>query len=86
MVQKFLVQKFMDKKFNGCLQNTLAACFAFAVNLDVYGTTSFSWMCMMFLTIGLTTTSWRRRMFLEFVRSLYAFTSMEMDNSLSVNG
>ena len=31
MVQKFLVQKFMDKKFNGCLQNTLAACFAFAV-------------------------------------------------------
>ena len=92
---------------------------------DVYGATSFSWMCMMFLTIGLTrfsttnwnrfsatlrlhffleagcrftTTSWRRRMFLEFVRSLRCFwnvcgefntcefTPMEMDNSLSVNG
>ena len=53
----------------------------------------FSGSCMSF-----TTTSWRRRMFLEFVRSLRCFwnvcgefntcefTPMEMDNSLSVNG
>jgi len=30
MVQTFLVPTFMDKNFNGCLRNTLAACFAFA--------------------------------------------------------
>ena len=28
MVQRFLVPKFMDKNFNGCFRNTLAACFA----------------------------------------------------------
>ena len=27
---KVLVPKFMDKNSNGCLRNTLAACFAFA--------------------------------------------------------
>ena len=30
MVQRFLVPTFMDKNFNRCFRNSLAACFAFA--------------------------------------------------------
>ena len=58
MVQRFLVLKFMDKNFNGCFRNTLAACFAlcfaFASEFGMLVVQLFSWMCMMFLTIGLT--------------------------------
>ena len=36
MVQRFLVPKFMDKNFNGCLRNTLAACFAFASEFGTF--------------------------------------------------
>ena len=126
MVQRFLVPTFMDKNFNGCLQNTLAACCAFAsefgtlmVQLRCPGcawcfwqlvwlvfqqqpeTNLFSQTAFAFFleaACRFTTTSWTRRMFLEFVRSLRCFwgvwgefnacefTPMEMDNSLNVDG
>ena len=36
MVQRFLVPTFVDKNFNGCLRNTLAACFAFASEFETF--------------------------------------------------
>ena len=48
MVQRFLVPKFMDKNFNGCFRNTLAACFAlcfaFASEFGMLVVQLFSWM------------------------------------------
>ena len=41
MVQRFLEPTFMDKNFNGCLRNTLAACFAFASEFGRFGATLF---------------------------------------------
>jgi len=41
MVQRFLVPTFMDKNFNGCLRNTLAACFAFASEFGRFGASLF---------------------------------------------
>ena len=90
MVQRFLVPTFMDKNFNGCLRNTLAACFAFASEFGRFGASLFFldvhvvcqqqqtnlFFCQTAFAFFLeaacrfTTTSWRRRMFLEFVRSL----------------
>ena len=35
MVQRFLVPTFVDKNFNGCLRNTLAACYFFLRVADV---------------------------------------------------
>ena len=44
---KNLVMMFMDKKVNRCFRNSLAACNALQVNLDVLVQLYFSWMCMM---------------------------------------
>ena len=64
MLQRFLEPTFMDKNFNDCLRNTLAACFAFCKWIwDVCGATSFSWMCMMFFDNwfdSFSTTNWNQ--------------------------
>ena len=36
MLQRFLEPAFMDKNFNVCLRNTLAACFAFASEFETF--------------------------------------------------